>query len=95
MALLPCALQFASLLASLWIDEFAVRRLGIERPEPRIISVPCCAVRAKDRVLVAHVDVNVRMVVRRRSADAIEFPCPDPNFSSRAVVSELREAACH
>jgi hypothetical protein len=75
------------------IDEQAVRRIGFRRPEPRIEAEPRPAIGAKNRVLLAHVDVDVRVIVRRRNADAVEFPDADSDLRDRAVVPELPIAA--
>src|SRR5205807_5291472 len=53
------------------IDEQAVRRIGFRRPEPRIEAEPRPAIGAENRVLLAHVDVDVRVIERRRNADAV------------------------
>lgn len=59
------------------------------------MAVACRTVGAEDRVLAAHVNVDVRMIVWRRGTNAIEFPCPDANFLNCVVVPELWEAARH
>src|SRR5215831_3292554 len=88
----PCSLQLWWLL---WIriDEHAVRRIRFRGPEPRIEAEPRPAIGAEDRVLLAHVNVDVRVIVRRRNADTVEFPDADSDLRDRAVVPELRIAA--
>jgi hypothetical protein len=75
------------------IDEQAVRRVGFQRPESRIEAEARRAIGAENRVLLAHVDVDVRVIVRRRNADTVEFPDADSDLRDRAVVPELRIAA--
>ena len=47
---------------------------------------------AEYRVLLAHVDVDVRVIERRRNADTVEFPDADSDLRGRAVVPELQIA---
>jgi hypothetical protein len=70
-----------------------VRRVGIERCQSRIEAEPRPAVGTEDRVRPAHIDVDVRVVLRWGHADALEFPDPDADFRNAAVVPELRMAA--
>ena len=70
-----------------------VRRFGIERCQSRIEAEPRPAVGTEDRVRPAHIDVDVRVVLRWGHADALEFPHPDADFRDAAVVPELRMAA--
>src|SRR5215472_18952343 len=79
-------------LFSIKIDEQAVWRVGFRRPEPRIKAEPCRTIRAEYRVLLAHVDVDVRVIERRRNADTVEFPDADSDLRGRAVVPELHIA---
>ena len=46
----------------------------------------------EDRVRFAHVDVDVRVVLRRGLPDAFEFLHPDADFGDAAVVPELQIA---
>src|SRR5258708_5232955 len=75
------------------VSKEAVRRVGIERCQSRIEAEPCRAVGTEDRVRLAHIDVGVRVVLRRGHADALEFPHPDADFRDAAVVPELQIAA--
>ena len=70
-----------------------VRRFGIERCQSRIEAETRPAVGTEDRVRPAHIDVDVRMVLRWGHADALEFPDPDADFGDAAVVPELQIAA--
>src|SRR5579859_2646272 len=75
------------------ISKEAVWRVGIEWCQSRIEAEPRRAVGTEDRVRVAHIDVDVRVVLRRGHADALEFPHPDADFRDATVVPELRIAA--
>ena len=76
------------------ISKETVRRVGVEWCQSRIEAESRCAVGAEDRVRLArHIDVDVRVVLRRGHADALEFPHPDADFRDAAVVPELRIAA--
>ena len=75
------------------IDEHAVRRIGFRRPEPRIEAEPCRTIGAEYRVLLAHVDIDVWVIERRRNADTVEFPDADSDLRDCAVVPELRIAS--
>ena len=75
------------------VSNETVRRVGIERCQSRIEVEPRPAVGTEERVRLAHIDVDVRVVLRRGPADALEFPHPDANFRDAAVVPELRIAA--
>ena len=71
----------------------AVRWIRIERRQSRIEAELRRAVGTKDRIRVAHIDIDVRVVQRRGHADAFELPHPDPDFRDAAVIQEHRIAA--
>ena len=75
------------------VSKDAVRRIGIERCQSRIEAEPRPAIGTGDYVCLAHIDVDVRVVVRWGHADALEFPHADTDFRDAAVVPELRMAA--
>ena len=75
------------------VSNETVRRVGIERCQSRIETEPRRAVGTEDRVRLAHIDVDVRVVLRWGLADAHEFPHPDADFRNAAVVPELRITA--
>ena len=75
------------------VSKETVWRVSIERCQSKIEAEPRSAVETEDRVRFAQIDVNVRVVVRRRHADALEFPDPDTDFRDAVVVPELRAAA--
>ena len=70
-------------------DQGPARRVGIGRCPLRIEAEPRRAVGTKDRVRLAHIDIDVRMVLRRRYANALEFAHTDADFRDAAVVPEL------
>jgi hypothetical protein len=70
-----------------------VGRIGIERCQSRIEAETRPAVGTVDRVRPAHIDVDVRVVLRWGHADTLEFPDPDADFRDASVVPELRMAA--
>lgn len=71
------------------VSKETVRRVGIERCQSRIEAEARRAVGTKDRVRLAHIDIEVRMVLRRRYANALEFAHTDTDFRDAAVVPEL------
>ena len=75
------------------VSKDTVRRFGTERCQSRIEAEPGRAVGTQDRVRLAHIDVDVRVVLRWGHADALEFPHPDADFGDVAVVPELQIAA--
>src|SRR5215471_17760749 len=75
------------------INKHALRRIGFRGPKPRIEAEQRSAIGAENRVLLAHVDVDVRVIVRRRNADTVEFPDANSDLRDRVVVPELRIAA--
>ena len=75
------------------LSKDAVRRVGIERCQSRIESESRPAIGTGDRVSLAHIDVDVRVVVRWGHADALELLHPDADFRHAAVVPELGIAA--
>src|SRR6267154_6418597 len=70
----------------------AVRRIGIERCQSRIEAEPRRAIGTEDSVRLAHIDVDVRVVLRWGHADALELLHPDADFRDAVVVSEFRIA---
>ena len=77
------------------IDEETVRRVGIERCKSRIEAEPRRAVGTQDRVRLAHIDVDVRVVLRWGLANTHELLHPDADFRHAAVVPEFRIASGH
>src|ERR1700730_480750 len=75
------------------VSKYTVRRLGIERCQSRIEAEPRPAVGTEDRVRLAHIDVDVRVILRWGLADTLEFPHPNADFGDAAVVPELQIAA--
>lgn len=71
------------------VSKETVRRVGIGRCQSRIEAEPRRAVGTKDRVRLAHIDVDVRVVLRWGLPDALEFPHPDADFRNPVVVPEL------
>lgn len=72
-----------------FINVQAVRRVGLTRTQARIEAEQGRAVRAEDRILAAHLQVDVRVILRRRNTDALELPHSDPDFTHGAIVLEL------
>jgi hypothetical protein len=58
--------------------------------QSRIKTEPCRTIGAKNRVLAAHIKIDVRVILWRGHADAVEFPYPDTNLSSCMIVPEFR-----
>src|SRR5277367_40904 len=75
------------------VRKYTVRRLGFERSQSRIEAEPRPAVRTEDHVSIAHIDVNVRVVLRRGRPDAFEFSHANVDFRDAVVAPELQIAA--
>jgi hypothetical protein len=75
------------------VSKDAVRRVGIERCQSRIEAEPRPAIGTGDNVCLAHIYLDVRVVVRWGHADALELLHPNADFRDAAVVPELRIAA--
>jgi hypothetical protein len=75
------------------VSKETVRRVGFERCQSRIEAKPRPAVGTENRVRLAYIEVDVRVVLRWGHADALEFPHPDADFGDAAVVPELQIAA--
>ena len=67
-----------------------ILRVGLGWPQSRIKTEQCRAIGAKNRVLAAHVEVDVRVILWRGHTDAVEFPHPDTDLRSCMIVSEFR-----
>ena len=67
-----------------------VLRVGLGSPQSRIKAEQCRAIGAKNRVLAAHVEIDMRVILWRGHADAVEFPHPDTDLWSRMIVPEFR-----
>ena len=82
--------------ACLPLDEEAVRRVRFVRRKPRVETELSRAIGTKDRLRLSHIDVDVRMVLRRRNADAVESSDPDTDFRNASVIPEFRvsDAGC-
>ncbi len=59
----------------------------------RVKAEPRPAIRAEDRVRLAHINVDVWVILRRGHAKALGFLHPYADFGDAAVVPELRIAA--
>lgn len=68
------------------------RMVGLDRPQVGVEAEQGGAVGANDRALVAHIEVDVRVVMWRRDANALEFLDPNADFRDGVVVPELRIA---
>src|SRR5271155_1791908 len=75
------------------VGKYTVRRLGFQRSQSRIEAEPRPAVRTEDHVSIAHIDVNVWVVLRRGRPDAFEFSHANVDFRDAVVVPELQIAA--
>src|SRR4029453_6410984 len=66
----------------------AVRRIGLEWPQFRVEAETCPTIWTEDGVLVGHVDIDVRVVVGRRYANALELLRPDADLRNCDVIPE-------
>jgi hypothetical protein len=72
------------------VVELTVGRVGFKRRKSRIEAVQCAAIRAQNPLLLAHLQKDVRMVLRRRFADTLECLRPDANLSQAVIILESR-----
>lgn len=70
-----------------------IRWVGIERRQSGIEAEACPAIGTEDRVRLAHVDVDVRVILGWGLADALEFLHPNADLGDAAVVPELHPSA--
>jgi len=75
------------------VSKKTVRRVDLERRQSGFEAEPRPTVGTEDRIRLAHVYVDVRVVLRRGHADTLEFPHPDADFGDAAVVPEPQIAA--
>src|ERR1700730_5457134 len=75
------------------VSKKTVKWVGTERRQSRIEAKPRRAVGTQDRVRLAHIDVDVWVVLRWGLADTHEFLHSDADFRDAVVVPELRIAA--
>jgi glutathione reductase (NADPH) len=71
-----------------WPELIAFKRTFTD-PVPQKQEQRYAAVGTEDRVRLAHIDVDVRVVLRWGLPDALEFPHSDADFWDTAVVPEL------
>ena len=74
------------------MNEDTLRGIGGERRERRSIQEDGRAIRADNPIALAHVEIDVRVIVGRRSTDACELPRTDLYLADAQIVFELRVA---
>jgi len=89
----PAMLSGSAFAGPLGIHQQAPLRESFPWRQARIMAVSCRAVGTENCLLAAHVDVDVRMVMRRRRADTFEFRRPGANLPGPLVIAELWIAA--
>jgi hypothetical protein len=89
----PATVRRCAVFLRLLDSEETVGRDGFKRCQSGVVAEPCRAVGTEYRVCLAHVDIDMRVVLRRGHPDALEFPHPDPDFGDAAVVPEFRISA--
>jgi hypothetical protein len=67
-----------------------VLRVGLGWPQLQIKTEQRRAIGAENRVLATHIEINVRVILWRGHADAVEFPDPDTDLGSCMIVPEFR-----
>src|SRR5262245_15341206 len=77
------------LLLSWFINEQTVRRVGLAWTQARVEAEQGRAVGAPNRGVAAHGEVNVRVIVGRLHADALDLLDPDADLRHGIVVPEL------
>ena len=72
------------------IQEHAIRWVRLLRAKAFVVPEQSRAVGTEDHVVRPHIEVNVRMVVRRGRAGAFEFSNADLDLRNAPIVLELR-----
>ncbi len=67
----------------------AILRVGLVFPEPRIEDVQRGTIGAKDLPIRAHVQIDVRMIVRCTGAHALQFLDADKYLLGTLIVGEV------
>jgi hypothetical protein len=74
------------------VNEDALRGIGGERCQSRSIQEDGRAIRADNPIALAHVEIDMRMIVGMRRTDACELPRTDRYLADAQIVFELRVA---
>ena len=74
------------------VDEDTFRGIGSERRQSRSIQEDGRAIRTDNPIALAHVEIDMRMIVGRRRTDARELPRTDLDLADAQIVLEFRVA---
>jgi hypothetical protein len=74
------------------VHEDTLRGIGGERRQSRSIQEDGRAIRADNPIALAHVEIDMRVIVGRRRTDACELPRTDLYLVDAQIVFELRVA---
>ncbi len=71
------------------VAKLAVGRIGVKRRESGIEAVQRAAIGAQNPVQFAHLQIDMRMILRRGFPDALECFRADANLSHAAVIAKF------
>lgn len=77
---------------NLWSGIVQIQTIGRVRfvgTESRGEAEGGCAVQAGNRLIAAHLGINMRVIVRQRRPEELEFPHADANFRHTAVIAKF------
>jgi hypothetical protein len=74
------------------VDEDTLRGIGGERRQSRSVQEDGRATRADNPIALAHVEIDMRVIVGRRRTDACELPRTDLHLADAQIAFELRVA---
>src|SRR5688500_4378057 len=82
----------ARLGSAVLIDEDTLRGIGSEICQSRTMQEGGRAVRTDNPIALAHVEIDMRVIVGRRRTDACELPRTDLYLANAQIIFELRVA---
>jgi hypothetical protein len=82
----------AAPLSGVTVSKETVRRVDLKRRQSGIEAEPRHAIGTEDRVRLTHINVDVRVVLRRRHSYALKFLHSDADFGDATVVPEFQIA---
>jgi hypothetical protein len=67
----------------------AIWGIALIRGKIGIMKIEGRAVRANNLIVAAHIEIDMRVIMRRLCAHAVEFPHADMNFLDADIIAEM------